>query len=694
MGKDAMSEGPALTATSKVDLATVSAVADLVINLSIAQRSHLMYGGGHPMARRGAGQARETLRRALELQRPVAIHFTAGAVFCGPHCLERGHPIFRAFADRMWRCGVAGLRFEEGTTDQDLVALIEAISEVARTHATREEAERVLTSATMPHVRIEFLRNLITYEAREEAGPVDRQAQERLWEDLMRQVAAASQRDRGTAKPGGGAGGGEEPPRQDYAAAVIDYMKQLQRVAQEDAMLQQTDLGRKVSELITRINPELRHQLMASAVFAPGATPELLQRLSVLVGQEQMVESLRRLNEAGQALPPSALRMLTMFAALGAAGQTGAAEAAPARAPARSPEELQRLLDGLLVEEDFGSRYMSPTHDKLVTNTDRHSQLGSLRPLAGGPPRFTLQAADAEHHFVKIGFELLAEPNRAPELPAVLYRESQRSFVRFASEGSVAGCRESMRLATDARAAVEKGERNPLVWTTPEVLGPLRQRLAGSDRTDAEASGELLAEIGEPAIPVLLAVLAEDASIPARKRAIEALVAMRVDPAPHLLPLLAADQLWYLQRNAFVVLRRRRDGRGLTAAKRLWGAADPRLKLEILRYVVELEDADRFTLLRTAITDRNGEVALAAIRMAVSSGDAATFAAVVQLADTTRALEVGGPFHLDVLRLLAQASDPAGRRYVETVTSRRKPLMPWLRERYRRDVAELLREGR
>jgi hypothetical protein len=308
---------------------------------------------------------------------------------------------------------------------------------------------------------------------------------------------------------------------------------------------------------------------------------------------------------------------------------------------------------------------------------------------------------EVEHHFLRVGFELLASPDLEPELARALCRESQRSFVRFVAEGSLEGCREARQLATEAGAAAAADDTGAsgapgdgYVWATSEVLAPLSARLAGNDRTDAEAAASLLAEIGEPAIPVLLAVLADGDSIPARKRAIEALVAMRADPAPHLLPLLAPEQIWYLQRNALVVLRRRRDGRGLAAARRLWAQADPRLKLEILRHQVDLEDLDRWVLVRAAVADRHPEVALAAVRVAVGSGDGPTFAAVLRLADSTPALEVGGPFHLDVLRLLVQSPDPAGRRYVETAGARRKPLMPWLRERFRRDVAELLRETR
>ena len=695
-----MSGKPPDGTASQVDLATVSAVAELVIQVSLALRSHLIYGGSHPMARRNTGRVRETLQRALELQRPIVLHFTAGAVFCGPHCLERNHPIYRSFAERMWRLGVASLRLEGGAGEEEVGRLLAAVGECHRIHATRQQAERILQEAPLEHIGFQFLRNVLSFEARDEAGPLDRIGQERLWEDLMRQVAAAAAAS--DLMPVSTEGGGPVPEPtaadaspQDYAAAVIDFMKQLQREQRQDQVLQQTEVGRQITDLIARINPELRHQLLASAVAAPEVSSELLQRLSVVVGRDQLIESLRRLNESGKGLPPSALRTLTMFTTL--AGEAGVSVTDDsygerfAAVPRRSAEDLQRLLDNLLAE-DQGSSYMTPAHDRLVTTTDRRMQLRALRPPPGSRRLFTLSAEDVEQHFVHVGHALIAGPEADRELGGMLRREAQNAFLRLVDGGSLGICRQAMSLGVQAAELAAEDDPEPLVWATEEVLGPLRERLAGNDRTNAEAAVEMMVEIGEPSIPVLLAVLADGDSIPARKRAIEALVAMRFDPISYLLPLLAPERAWYLQRNALVVLRRRRDSRGLYAAKRLWGGADPRLKLEILRYVLELGDRDRFAMIQEAVGDPSTELALAAMHMAVSSGDGPTFAAVLKLADATPALQVGGPFHLDVLRLLAHSSDPAGRRYVETVARRRKPLMPWLRERFRRDVEALLRE--
>jgi hypothetical protein len=233
-----------------------------------------------------------------------------------------------------------------------------------------------------------------------------------------------------------------------------------------------------------------------------------------------------------------------------------------------------------------------------------------------------------------------------------------------------------------------------MVWESEEVLAPLYERLVSGDRYQAEASAALAVTIGEAAVPALVNVLAGSENISARKRAIEALVGMEASPAAQLAPLLTHEHPWYLQRNAVHVLRRRRDAGGLQAAKALWPQADPRVRLETLRYLVELEDGERLAFVRAGVADRSPEVAMAAARVAAQAGDAEAVTALIQRAEGVPPLEVGAPFHLDLLRLLARAGDPRGRAYVEGLAARRRPLLPWLRDRFRRDLDELLREKR
>jgi hypothetical protein len=439
---------------------------------------------------------------------------------------------------------------------------------------------------------------------------------------------------------------------------------------------------------------------MATALAAPEVTPELLQRLVHVVGQDQLVDSLRRLNDSGQAMPAGTLRMLSMFAALGPVGLElpGAGAAAASPVAQRTPEEMEALLDRLLSEE-HASRYMTPVHEQVVTTTGRKAQAGALRAVPGGH-RFAMPFSEGERHYLMVAAELLedaaanAEPAETRELAAAVCRESQRSFQRLVEQRSLGACRQAMQLAERACTQVGEAAATDLVWYGEAMIGELCEQLESGERASAEAAVELLGLIGEPAIGPLLDVLAVSSSISARRRAIEVLVALGPDPAPRLLPLLAGDHPWYLQRNAAHVLRRRRDPRGLAAARALWPRADPRLRLEILRYVVELADPAAGELVRAALDDRSPEVAELAGRYAVEAGDDASLDAVIACAERTPPLEVGNDIHLGLLRLLVRAPNPRGREYVAALASRRRPLLPWLRDAFRRDLDRLLRERR
>jgi hypothetical protein len=113
-----------------------------------------------------------------------------------------------------------------------------------------------------------------------------------------------------------------------------------------------------------------------------------------------------------------------------------------------------------------------------------------------------------------------------------------------------------------------------------------------------------------------------------------------------------------------------------------------------MRYLVELGHPAAPELVRAAVVDSSPEVAELARRYAVEAGDDASLDAVIARAERTPPLEVGNDNHLALLRMLVRARNPRGREYVANLPARRRPLLPWLRDAFRRDVDRLLREER
>jgi hypothetical protein len=356
---------------------------------------------------------------------------------------------------------------------------------------------------------------------------------------------------------------------------------------------------------------------------------------------------------------------------------------------ARPAEELDQLLDRLLSDEQ-ADRYTSEEYERTLREAEQRAQRVVLRRTAGGVA-VPVSWEEGERHFLLVGGDLVGQAPE-PEVTAAVCREAQRSYVRFARRGAVGSAADARQLARRAGAA--SGEAGgPWVWETPEVLDLLREMLTIGSRWEAEASGDLLVGIGEAAVPLLIEVLATSESLSVRRRALVALEALATSPAPQLVPLLATAAPWYLQRNAAYVLRRRRDGAGAAAARALWSQAEPRVRLELLSYLLAIGDAERLRLLDEVLADRDSEMATAAARIALKEPTAETVSAVLRRAEQVPADQVGLPFHLALLRVLAGCRAPDAVRYVAELPGRRRPLLPWQRERFRRQVAAMVAAG-
>jgi hypothetical protein len=250
-----------------------------------------------------------------------------------------------------------------------------------------------------------------------------------------------------------------------------------------------------------------------------------------------------------------------------------------------------------------------------------------------------------------------------------------------------------MQLARDAQAGIGEPLAGPWLWETPEMLERLRRQLADGHRAQAEATGELFAAIGSAAVPVLVDVLATSSSLSVRRRVLSVLEMLRASPAADLVALLAADRPWYLQRNAAYVLRRRREPAGAAAAKALWRHSDPRVKLELLGYLLAIGDPERLRYLDEALADRDSEQAAAAARAVLREPTDEAVAAVLRRVELVPNDQVGMPFHLALLRALAGSKLPQAVRYVAELPKRRRPLLPWQRERYRQAIAAMVAEA-
>ena len=120
---------------------------------------------------------KRALRAVLELQNPLELHFSENTIFCGDSNLERGHPIFKRLAEKMWRFGIAGITFETAE-DEDLKQLISLLNYSERHHCSRQQFEERLQQTHFDGIRV-LARDLGIIEPA--ASPVDSPERDTLW---------------------------------------------------------------------------------------------------------------------------------------------------------------------------------------------------------------------------------------------------------------------------------------------------------------------------------------------------------------------------------------------------------------------------------------------------------------------------------------------------------------------------------
>lgn len=665
--------------------ATVAAAADLVVTLSIAQRTALVYGSGHHMAQNAAQRVAAALERASALEAPLHLRFSPRHVFLGHRNLGAGHQVLRNIADRFWRRGVAGLTIQRDATAEGLVGLLQALNEAVRRRASREEGERLLREARPQGVELHFLRQLLTHEVRDEVTALSPEEAQRQWDELMarlEQLTGPLVLAPGVPYHAGGNG------RPDLATLVFERLRTLETEPREEV-----EVGRRVGELVGSMDATLRRQLVAAAMKAVDVTPESLERFVGLVGHETLLEVLRRLDEAGAAVSPAALRALSMLS-LTVRRTATAGSTAGGTGPAAGElfaEELDVLLEGMLRDQE-ADPFTSEELAHLLRRAESAAERLAAQPVAEAT-ELPLRAEDGERQFTLVARQLLRDAEHDAELGAAVCREGQRSWLRLLDAGATRGLDEAMRLAREAGEQSGQAASEAWAWEHPEVLARLRDRLTEATRWTAESTIDQLTAIGPAAVPLLVEVLATSESLAVRRRALAVLEGMPQSPAPQLLPLLDPEQPWYLQRNALYVLRRRRDPAGAEAAAALWKGAAPRLRVELLGYLLAVEAPAGLRFLEEALAG-DEDATLEAARLALKTPAREVIVAVVRRAEEVPADLVGGKLHMALLRALAASKHPQALHYVAELPARRVPVLPWQRGRYRREIDALVARSR
>jgi HEAT repeat protein len=670
----------------------LNAVAQFVIDLSIAVKQHLIYGADHPVARANRRKLDAKLAEAFRFNRRLQLYFAGGTILCEGHYLDRKNPIYRQFAGMISGVGIAGLAFCEEISEGELDRLIDAISGVRSEHLAPAAARARLEAARGEHLDIDFLRDMISYrEAATVTAPAGADALA-LWQGFLRDLSEAQE---SVATEAGEAAAAAAPPAsaddEAYARAMIDYLRLLDRAQREKLLLRGNLVGAKVQELVAALHPELRDQLVSSVVASRELSPWAVGNFLQMVGHEQLVGVLQRVNAEGRSLPPSlsrALSLLSLDPAPERGGQAVPSAPAPTSAPALAPPSAAAF--ELLAGEDRPREYIGPEYALKLAALEDFSHRAAVRPHDADPAGPSLDPREAEEHFLETAADLLALFPEDAEMAAGTVHHSGQSFLWFLERGGTRHCLQAIALGRRARALA--GEPSPTpAWEKQEVIAGIAGRLAAKETDAADQTVIVLCEIGAPAVAPLLRVF-DSPDLTVRHRAFDALVGMKEDPAPALLACLTGDQPWFVQRNVIAVLRERHNPAGLATAKELWASAQPRVRVEVLQYLHDFGDAQTLELYRQALAARSAETVLGAARLLLRWRDPGAARLLIERLERLAIWQQGSTFHLELLRVLARSGDPAARDYVAAVPAGQRAL-PWRAARLRQEVASMLGPG-
>jgi HEAT repeat protein len=259
----------------------------------------------------------------------------------------------------------------------------------------------------------------------------------------------------------------------------------------------------------------------------------------------------------------------------------------------------------------------------------------------------------------------------------------------------------AVRLAEEFATALDVGDLETAVRLAP-LLGAIRSAKAHqairengvpaavrafrtTEKNRHSDLTALLIALGEPALPAVLEALGDEDSLAIRKRLLE-VVARQGRHALQYVQALLDDPRWYVARNAVFLLRRIGGPEVSALLKSRIEGAPPKVLLEILKALVELQDPEWFKVLVQTIDADDDERQRTAIEVASRIRHPDVVAAIVRRLREHMGNRLREPISLDLIRALGRLHDPAALGVLREILS----LKQW---RYPFPLTELRREA-
>ena len=487
-----------------------------------------------------------------------------------------------------------------------------------------------------------------------------------VWAELARRLArdgvfaAAGEIRQGELKPGAVAGllaAGHDP------ATLFDHLfVQLAEISRgapaEGGPATLAEVREFFAELIRLLDPD--RQVLAVAIglrHLPIANPD-----DPWVAGELLLDAVERMLLESVAVPEVVQRVLHRMAAPLAEQPEGA--------PADLAVRARHLLARLPVTPPGGA----PEAEETPSQELGYGSSPHARELL-----LALDDADVRLHVIRVLQEaIMLWPDSG-----VAESAAARLAEEFATALDVGDLETAVRLAPLLGAIRSAPAREVINQSGVPAAVRAFRTVEKSRHPDLTA---LLIALGEPALPAVLAALGEEESLAVRKRLLEVVARQGPRALPYVRPLLD-DPRWYVLRNAVFLLRRLGGGDAPALLKSRIEGAHPKVLLEILKALVELQDPEWFRLLSQTIDRGDDERRRVAIDVASRIRHPDVVAALVRRLRENTGSRLREGVSLDLIRALGRLRDPAALGVLREILALKQWRFPFPLTEPRREAA-------
>ncbi len=665
------------------DELTVS-LASLIRELSLAWQKLAIYQEGHPARDHAVGRAHAVLAGLIAPSGTVSFGVSQDGLL-GPEEKLQTEPA-RRLATALYLREVAVLRFEEGIEAEEIEQLLDLLPRHGISHGNRALGDELVERGAA-HVVVEpvdFTGLLATDHLDDNAATASRP--ESLWDRIIQRLlndqrlAAArailpepgegslgkvlavvnALMERYGAAQGEVAAPGELLDHSDILRALAGLIGQAigeQATPVADPEAERSTI-RHVTELLGALPEGLREGVLDSAVrelatreeSAPG-----LQSIASAVSAAQMVGSLRRLRSERISFSPTLVSLLESLIA-------GTPRASFGPEPPRLPEDLAHELRGIFSDEDIDRVGQGPGFDdRLFLDLRHHVPIHSR--FSDLDPYLESLTEDRETILLSITLtDLLRKPLLAEQVDWIVSRH-QRTFRSLLASGRIVTATGMVNAVRDLTASdklwVQKAAESCLdAFREGETLAVIVDTLSEVRSSSLPSIRRLIELLGSKAIHQLLLVLGDEADLSRRRRIFDLLASLESAVVPPAIAMLD-DPRWYMTRNILSLLRRVGEGIDLKVLFRGIGHSDPRVRLEAVKCIPEIERGISSDLVERLLEDSDPKVAESATGTLGRAKIATATGPLVRLLQRRDPLGLHKRLRLKALAALGDLGDPA-----------------------------------